>query len=119
MDEFIAEFEHLRSEAGWSSNDIGTIMQFRRSLNTGLLKAIVQHVCPCPHTLREWFDAVREQHDIWNELKAMIEDAKSTGPPVPLQRNMTYTRPSNAMDVDAVHVDALAAEEKEKLTKEG
>ena len=44
LDEFIAEFEHLRSKAGWSSNDIGTITQFRHSLNTGLLKAIVQHV---------------------------------------------------------------------------
>ena len=41
LDEFIAEFEHLRSEAGWSSNDIGTITQFQRGLNTGLLKAIV------------------------------------------------------------------------------
>ena len=119
LDEFIVEFEHLRSEAGWSSNDIGTIMQFRRGLNTGLLKAIVQHVCPCLRTLRNWFDAARKQHDIWNELKAAIEDAKSTGPPTPPRRNTTYTRPLNAMDVNAVRVDALAAEEKEKLAKEG
>ena len=28
LDEFIAEFEHLHSKAGWSSNDIGTITQF-------------------------------------------------------------------------------------------
>jgi hypothetical protein len=41
LDEYIAEFEHLRSKARWSSNDIGTIMQFCHSLNTGLLKAIV------------------------------------------------------------------------------
>ena len=119
LDEFITEFEHLRSKAGWSSNDIGTITQFQCGLNTGLLKAIVQHVCPRPHTLRDWFDAAREQHDIWNELKAAIEDTKSTGPPAPQRRNMTYTRPSNAMDVDAVCVDVLAAEEKEKLVKEG
>ena len=119
LDEFIAEFEHLHSEAGWSSNDIGTIMQFWRGLNTGLLKAIVQHVRPRPHTLHDWFDAAREQHDIWNELKAAIEDAKSTGPPALLWRNTTYTRPSNTMDVNAVCVDALAAEEKEKLAKEG
>ena len=119
LDEFIAEFEHLRSEAGWSSNDIGTITQFQHGLNTGLLKAIVQHVQPRPCTLRNWFDAVREQHDIWNELKATIEDAKSTSPPAPPRRNTTYTRPSNAMDVDTVCVDALAAKEKEKLAKEG
>ena len=119
LDEFIMEFEHLRSEAGWSSNDIGTITQFRRGLNTGLLKAIVQHVRPRPRTLREWFDAAREQHDIWNELKAAIEDAKSTGPPAPPRRSTTYTRPSNAMDVDTVRVNALAAEEKDKLAKEG
>ena len=119
LDEFIAEFEHLRSEAGWSSNDIGTIMQFRRGLNTRLLKAIVQHIRPCPRTLCDWFDAVREQHDIWNELKAAIEDAKSTGPPTPPQPNTTYMRPSNAMDIDAVPVDVLAAKEKEKLAKEG
>ena len=119
LDEFIAEFEHLCSEAGWSSNDIGTITQFRRGLNTGLLKAIVQHVRPHPRTLREWFDAACEQHDIWNELKATIEDAKSTGLPAPPRCSTTYTRPSNAMDVDAVRVDALAAEEKEGLAKEG
>jgi hypothetical protein len=119
LDEFIAEFEHLRSEARWSSNDIGTITQFWCSLNTGLLKAIVQHVCPRPHTLRDWFDAAREQHNIWNELKAAIKDAKSTGLPAPPRRNTTYARSSNAMDVDAVRVNALAAEEKEKLAKEG
>ena len=119
LDEFIVEFEHLCSEASWSSNDIGTITQFRCGLNTGLLKAIVQHVCPHPRTLCDWFDTVREQHDIWNELKATIEDAKSTGPPTLLRHNTTYTRPSNAMDVDAVCVDTLAAEEKEKLAKEG
>ena len=94
-------------------------MLFRSGLNTRLLKAIVQHVRPRPRTLREWFDAAREQHDIWNELKAAIEDAKSTGPPAPPRRSTTYTRPSNAMDVDAVHVDVLAAEEKDKLAKEG
>ena len=84
-----------------------------------MLKAIVQHVCPRPRTLCDWFDAAREQHDIWNELKAAIEDAKSTGPPALPQCNTTYTRPSNAMDVDAVHVDTLAAKEKERLAKEG
>ena len=111
LDEFIAEFEHLHSEAGWSSNDIGTIMQFRHGLNTGLLKAIVQHVRPHPRTLREWFDAARKQHDIWNELKAAIEDAKSTGLPAPPWCNTTYARPSNVMDVDAVHVNTLTAKE--------
>ena len=50
---------------------------------------------------------------------AAIEDAKSTSPPTPLWRNMTYARPSNAMDVDAVHVDALMVKEKERLSKEG
>jgi hypothetical protein len=114
LDEFIAEFEHLRSEAGWSSNDIGTITQFQRGLNTGLLKAIVQHVRPRPRMLHDWFDAACEQHDIWNELKAAIEDTKSTSPPAPPRRNMTYVRPLNAMDVDA-----LAAKEKERLAKEG
>ena len=119
LDEFIAEFEHLCSEAGWTSNDIGTITQFQRGLNTGLLKAIVQHVHLRPRTLREWFDAARKQHDIWNELKAAIEDAKSTGPPAPPRHNTTYIRPLNVMDVDAVCVDTLTVKEKEKLTKEG
>ena len=51
-------------------------------------------------------------------MTAMIEDAKSTGLPAPLWRNTTYTRPSNVMDVDAVRVNVLTAEEKEKLAKE-
>ena len=84
-----------------------------------LLKAIVQHIRPCPHTLHEWFDATREQHNIWNKLKAIIEDAKSTSLPAPPRCNTTYARPSNAMDVDAVRVDTLMVEEKERLAKEG
>ena len=119
LDKFIAEFEHLHSEAGWTSNNIRTIMQFWCGLNTGLLKAIVQHIRPCPRMLHEWFDATCEQHDIWNKLKAAIEDTKSTSPPTLLQHNTTYTRPSNVMDVDAVCVDALTVKEKERLTKEG
>ena len=119
LNEFIVEFEHLCSEAGWTSNNIGTIMQFQHGLNTELLKAIVQHVCLCPRTLHKWFNAACEQHDIWNELKATIKDAKSTGPPVPLQRNTTYVRPSNAMDVDTVCVNTLTVKEKERLAKEG
>ena len=119
LDKFIAEFEHLHSEAGWTSNNIGTITQFRHGLNTGLLKAIIQHVHLRPCTLRKWFDATCKQHNIWNELKAAIEDAKSTSPPTPLWRNTTYVRPSNMMDVNAVCVDTLTVKEKEKLTKEG
>jgi hypothetical protein len=119
LDEYIAEFEHLRSEAGWTTNNIGTITQFRRGLNTGLLKAIVQHIQPHPRTLRKWFDAACEQHDIWNELKASIEDAKSTGLPAPPWHNTTYTRPSNVMNINAVRVDVLTVEEKERLSKEG
>ena len=83
LDKYIAKFKHLRSEAGWTNNNIGMITQFRRGLNTGLLKAIVQHVHLCPRMLHKWFDAVCKQHDIWNELKAAIEDAKLTGPPMP------------------------------------
>ena len=41
LDEFIPEFKHLRSEAGWSSNDIRMNTQFWHGLNTRLLKAIV------------------------------------------------------------------------------
>ena len=62
---------------------------------------------------------MREQHNIWNELKAAIEDTKSTSLPALPQRNMTYARPSNTMDVNAVHVDALTAKERDKLSKEG
>ena len=69
--------------------------------------------------LRKWFDTACKQHDIWNELKAAIEDAKSTGPPAPPRRNTTYTRPSNAMDIDAVCVNVLTVEEKKRLSKEG
>ena len=64
LDKFITEFEHLWSEAGWSTNNIGTITQFQCGLNTGLLKAIVQHIHLHPHMLYEWFDAACEQHDI-------------------------------------------------------
>ena len=80
---------------------------------------ILQHVCLHLRTLCKWFNATREQHDIWNELKAAIEDAKLTGLPALLQCNTTYARPSNAMDIDAVHVDALTAKAKDKLLKEG
>ena len=113
LDKFIAEFEHLRSEAGWTSNDIGMITLFRHGLNTGLQKAIVQHVRLHPRMLCEWFNTAREQHNIWNKLKATIEDAKSTSPPAPPRHNTAYVRPLNAMDVDTIHVNVLMVKEKE------
>ena len=60
LDKLITEFEHLRSKVGWTSNNIGTITQFWCGLNTGLLKAIVQHIWPCLRMLHKWFDAVHE-----------------------------------------------------------
>jgi hypothetical protein len=64
LHKYIAEFEHLQSKAGWTTNDISMITQFWCGLNTRLLKAIVQHVQLCLHMLCEWFDAMQKQHDI-------------------------------------------------------
>ena len=52
-------------------------------------------------------------------MKAAIEDTCLIGPPTQPQCNITYAKPSNARDVDAVCVDMLLVKEKERLSKEG
>ena len=69
--------------------------------------------------LHKWFDATHEQHNIWNKLKAAIEDACLTSLPALLWCNTTYAKPSNTMDVDTICVNMLMVEEKEKLSKKG
>ena len=52
-------------------------------------------------------------------MKAAIEDMCLIGPPAQPQCNITYAKPLNARDVDAVYVNMLLVKEKERLFKEG
>jgi hypothetical protein len=72
LDMYIAEFERLAEDAGYHSNERGTILLFRKGLPYGLHKAIVDKVHPVPHTLAQWQQAAREQQVSYADWKAMV-----------------------------------------------
>jgi Retrotransposon gag protein len=130
LDNYLAEFEHWRSEAEWGENEVGTITQFRRGLRDGLHKAILEKTVPRPVSLREWVNAARDQHELWAEIKASVGSYRAKDPTANAQRwRQALGRPQVAdtrkksqvtpMDVDAVEIAALDAEERKRLSAEG
>jgi Retrotransposon gag protein len=130
LDNYLAEFDHWRSEAEWGENDVGTITQFRRGLKDGLHKAILQQTNPRPVSLREWVNAARDQHELWAEIKANLGGYRAKDPAASTQRwrqalgkpPMADTRKRSQvvpMDVDAVTIAALTPDERKVLSAEG
>ena len=75
LDDYIAEFQHLRQAVGWGTNDAGTLMLFKQGLVPGLHKAILEKTVPRPNTLDGWANAARTQHALWAEIKASLQGA--------------------------------------------
>ena len=135
LEDFIAEFEHLRVEAEWAADDMGAINQFRKGLKPALHRAILERTTQRPSTLREWMDAARVQHDLWVEIKACLQQdrgptgrwpqgfgrtrpgGQGTQPPA---RNVRRPTNGTPMDVDAIQINAaMTPEERQKLQSEG
>jgi hypothetical protein len=132
LDDYIAEFKHLCAEAGWGRNDASTLMIFKQGLTKGLHKAVFEKVQPRPTTLTEWENAARTQHALWAEVKASMDGyaPKISAPEAQKWHNVlgknrgdkgqwVVAKREDCMEVDAVEVNALTAEERTQLQKEG
>jgi hypothetical protein len=135
LDTYVAEFEHWRALAGWGPDDVGTITQFRRGLRDPLHRAILEKTTPRPTTMRGWQDAARTQHELWAEIKSSMSNFQAGAPASNLQRwRQALGKPQASggqrpggggksqvvpMDVDAVRIDALTPDERQKLLQEG
>ena len=140
LNSYISSFEHLRTCAGWGADDAGTVMLFKKGLINRLHRTVLEKTMPHPDTLRGWFEAVRKQYKLWAEIKASL-GGSFTKPQTEPTKWCTNTSgsgggaggASNAwryhpwqgvckedrMDVDVAMLAAIAAEEKQKLLKEG
>ena len=141
LNSYISSFEHLHMCAGWGANDARTIMLFKKGLTNGLHCVVLEKTTPRPDTLRGWFEATRKQYELWAEIKASL--GGSLTKPQPEQpkwrantsggsgstgessSNTQHYHPwqgvhkEDCMDVDAATLAVIAAEEKQKLLKEG
>ena len=72
LDSYISSFKHLRTRAGWGTDDTRTIMLFKKGLTNGLHRAILEKTTPRPDTLRRWFKAACKQYELWAEIKASL-----------------------------------------------
>ena len=138
LDDYIAEFQHLRALAGWGEDDAGTLMLFKQGLTPGLHKAILEKTPVQPTTLNGWAEAARKQHALWAEVKASLGGAtynKPAGTEGQRWRNVLGrnrdekgrwdktqwhgVRKEDRMEIDTAELNALSVEERNRLQKEG
>ena len=140
LNSYISSFEHLHTRTGWGADDAGTIMLFKKGLTNGLHRAILEKTTPRPDTLHGWFEATRKQYELWAEIKASLGESlikpqqeqpkwrtqtsgggggSGTGGNAQRFHPWQGVRKEDCMDVDAATLAAIAAEEKQRLMKEG
>jgi hypothetical protein len=125
LDNYIAEFEHLCTEAGWGRDDAGTLMIFKQGLTKGLHKAVLEKTLTCPTTLTAWENAAQDQHTLWAEVKASMKGYRPKITPIEGQKwRNVLTKPRNnkgrwyrvrkkdCMEVDAAEANTLMTKER-------
>jgi hypothetical protein len=127
LDTYIADFEKLAQDAGYTLNEKGALILFRKGLPFRLHKVVADKAHPAPVTLDQWQQAARQQQVAYTKWKALMGEV----PRVPQgdrrshwrgaldQRNNRRQRDPNAMDVDAVEINSLTKDEKDKYMKKG
>jgi hypothetical protein len=110
---------------GYALNEKGALILFRKGLPYGLHKAVVDKVQPAPATLDQWQQAVKQQQITYADWRALMGDT----PRAPQgdhhqnwrgaldQRNNKRQRDPDAMDVDAIEINSLTKDEKDKYMK--
>ena len=141
LNSYISSFEYLCMCAGWGADDARTIMLFKKGLTNRLHCVVLEKITPCPDTLRGWFEATHKQYELWAEIKASL--GGSLTKPQPEQpkwhantsggggstggssSNTQRYHPwqgvhkEDCMNIDTATLATIAAEEKQKLLKEG
>jgi Zinc knuckle len=126
VDTYIATFNNLITQAGWTRSDAGTADLFQKGLPEGLKNAIL-NMENLPTNLGEWEEATRKQQNRYNVKKALLGPNWGRGrqkgqywggggglrqvlglPHKPLNR--PSPRHPDAMDVDATDVEANTGE---------
>jgi len=69
IDSYVAEFDRLIDEAGYSRSDIGVLQKFKEGLQPSLVREVLTHVTPAPTTLAAWKQKARERQMVYKELK--------------------------------------------------
>ena len=130
LDAYIAKFEELAGIAGWGLEEMGTIDRFREGLPHGLQDAIL-NLERIPMTYADMKDGARLCHARWKFKKALLgprtpfkqqEQAKWRGALTKGFKGKNKSKPKgwgDPMDVDAISINALEPEEKQRLLKEG
>src|SRR5882757_1110970 len=85
IDSYIAEFDRLVEEAGYSKYDMGIVQKFKEGLHPSLVREVLTHVTPTPTTLETWRKRARERQTIYKELKNAGLNQGKGGGPTPLQ----------------------------------
>ena len=137
LDDYIAEFQHLRQAAGWGVNDARTLMLFKQGLVLGLHKAILEKTVLQLNMLDSWANTAQTQHALWAEIKASLQGAGTKPSQSKGQRwhavlgqsrddkgrwdksQWHGVKREDRMEVDGAAVNALSTEEKQRLVKEG
>ena len=60
IDSYVAGFDRLVEEAGYSKYDMGIMIKFKEGLQPSLLREILLHNVPAPSTLVNWKKKARE-----------------------------------------------------------
>jgi Retrotransposon gag protein len=75
VNDYIIELKNLLSKAEWRQDQHGTIAMFKEGLIEGLLGTCIRHH-PCPVTLTDWKDTVRDEEQSFYQLKFNLAEAK-------------------------------------------
>ena len=120
IDTYIATFERLARQAGWTLGSAGTIEKFKLGLPKTLFFYIMRRETP-PTTYAGWTKAARDEVRRLVDIKAqMTVRDRSHLWTAPAQAGWTKVKSKNVdyMDVDKIQIRALTASEREKLRKE-
>jgi len=87
IDSYVAEFDRLIDEAGYSRSNIGVLQKFKEGLQPSLIREVLTHVVPAPTTLATWKQKAREWQTVYKELKnARLHQKSHGGGPTPTQQ---------------------------------
>src|SRR5712672_2205743 len=87
IDSYVAEFDRLIDEAGYSRSDISVLKKFKEGLHPSLVREVLPPVVPAPATLAAWKQKARERQTVYKELKnAGLHQKSHGGGPTPTQQ---------------------------------
>jgi len=118
ISEFNIDFKLLLGKAGKNTNtsDNFLIRLYSRAINSKTAEKVITMDNP-PTTLEEWMEKAAKFDSNWRRASALLGRGLPKGHEQKSKRQWNFSRP--AKDPNAMDIDALALEEKEKLKRAG